>query len=113
VSDAASGKNPDGARAAGYVPAPVDTSAVSLPVELDELTEVLARNAHDLWARLRLEQGWRWGPARDDVRKEHPALVPYEALPESEKQADRETAVGTLKAILAFGYRIDKVTGTP
>jgi hypothetical protein len=113
VSDKAGGKGPDGARAAGYVPAPVDTSAVSLPAELGDLTEVLARNAHDLWARLRLEQGWCWGPARDDIRKEHPSLVPYEALPESEKQADRETAVGTLKAILAFGYRIDKAVGRP
>jgi hypothetical protein len=80
---------------------------VSLAPDLSELTERLARNAHDLWARLRLDQGWRWGPARDDARMEHPSLVPYEALPESEKQADRDTAMGTVKAILALGYRVE------
>ena len=113
MSNEAGGKGPDGGGAAGYVPAPIDTSTVSLPGELDDLTELLAQNAHDLWARLRLEQGWRWGPARDDARKEHPALVPYAWLPESEKQADRDTAVGTLKAILALGYRIERRSQVP
>lgn len=90
-----------------YRPEPIDTSAIALPDDLSELTERLAKNAHDLWARLRFEQGWHWGPERSDARKEHPALVPYERLPESEKQADRETALGTLKAIIALGYRVE------
>jgi len=91
-----------------YRPEPIDTTRVALSDDLRELTELLARNAHDLWARLRIEQGWRWGPERSDPRKEHPSLVPYEELPESEKQADRDTAVGTLKMILALGYRIER-----
>jgi ryanodine receptor 2 len=90
-----------------YVPAPIDTAGVALEPELLALTERLARHAHDVWARLRLEQGWRWGPTRDDARREHPALVPYEDLPETEKQADRETVLGTLQAIVALGYRIE------
>jgi hypothetical protein len=32
--------------------------------------------------------------------------VPYAELPESEKRYDCEAAIGTLKAILALGYRI-------
>jgi hypothetical protein len=55
-----------------------------------------------------MKQGWRHGPACDDVAKTHPDLVPYEDLPESEKQYDRTTAVETLKAIVALGYRIEK-----
>lgn len=35
--------------------------------------------------------------------------MPYEALPESEKQADRDTVVGTLKAIRALGYRVERI----
>jgi ryanodine receptor 2 len=93
--------------APSYEPRPIDTSRVTLPPELVELTEVLARHAHDSWARLRMAQGWRYGPERSDARKEHPSLVPYEALPESEKQADRDTALGTLEAIVALGYRIE------
>ena len=91
-----------------YRPAPIDTSKVRLPREIEDLTERLSRNAHEIWAQQRLADGWRWGPARDDVRKLHPSLVPYEELPESEKVYDRSTAMETVKAILALGFRISK-----
>lgn len=89
-----------------YQPAPIDTSAISLPPELHALTERLAENAHDLWAAQRLAQGWSHGPRRDDAKKLHPCLVPYDQLPDSEKEFDRVTALGTLKAILQLGYKI-------
>ena len=77
-----------------------------MPRELQELTEELARNTHDVWARQRIADGWRHGERRDDAKKLHPSLVPYEELPESEKEYDRATAMETLKAILALGFRI-------
>ncbi len=43
-----------------------------------------------------------------DFLKEHPCLVPYEELPESEKEYDRNAALQTLKAIVALGYGIKK-----
>ena len=89
-----------------YRPEPVETSGIELDANIEPLIELLARNAHDLWARERLAQGWIYGPARDDSRKQHPCLVPYEQLPESEKKYDRQIAVGTLKAIVTFGYRL-------
>lgn len=91
-----------------YRPAPQDTSRVRLPPEIEELTERLARNAHENWARQRVDAGWRYGPRRDDAKKEHPNLVPYEKLPESEKDVDRRLATETLKTILALGYRIER-----
>jgi hypothetical protein len=91
-----------------YKPAPRDTSGVKLPREIRELTELLAKNAHENWARQRIAEGWRWGPQRDDERKHHPMLVPYEQLPESEKEYDRKIAMETIKTILALGYRIEK-----
>lgn len=91
-----------------YKPAPRDTSSVRLPQEIVELTELLARNAHENWARQRMADGWRYGPRRDDARKEHPSLVPYEGLPDAEKEYDRKTAMETLKTILSLGYRIEK-----
>jgi hypothetical protein len=93
-----------------YTPAPIDTSAVQPPPELVALTERLAEHAHDLWAQQRLREGWTHGPQRDDTAKKHPCLVPYAALPESEKQYDRQAVLGTLKAILALGYRILKAS---
>jgi hypothetical protein len=91
-----------------YTPEPIDTSHVELSPDILRLTEQLSRNAHEVWARERIAQGWRYGKERSDARKEHPSLVPYDQLPESEKVFDRNTAMGTLKAILALGYRIVK-----
>lgn len=76
--------------------------------EIQSLTELLAKNTHDVWARRRLAEGWRYGPMRDESNKEHPCLVPYEELPESEKEYDRGTVMETIKAILAMGYQIEK-----
>jgi hypothetical protein len=89
-----------------YQPQPIDTSRIDLPPQILKLTELLARNAHDIWSRQRLAEGWQYGSQRDDVRKTHPCLVPYAQLPESEKQYDRNAALETLKAIVALGYRI-------
>lgn len=91
-----------------YIPHPLDTSSVQLSREILELTEQLAKNAHEVWAKERIAQGWRVGRERNDSRKEHPCLIPYEELPESEKVYDRNAAMETLKAIQALGYRITK-----
>ena len=91
-----------------YEPKPIDTARVTLTEEVLELTERLAEHAHDVWARQRLAEGWKYGPQRDDGRKEHPCLVPYADLPESEKEYDRNAALHTLRAIAALGYRVEK-----
>lgn len=88
-------------------PRPIDTSAVVLDAELVALTETLARHVHDAWAAERLRQGWTWGPHRDDAARRHPGLVPYDELPESERAFDRATALETLRAVIALGYRIE------
>jgi RyR domain len=91
-----------------YEPEPIDTSNVQVSDEILDLTEHLAENAHEVWARLRMDQGWRPGPRRDEDAKTHPSLVPYDDLPEEEKEYDRRTAMETLKVMLALGYRIEK-----
>jgi len=91
-----------------YAPKPIDTLRIQLSPDILDLGELLARHAHDVWARQRLKDGWRYGPERSDSRKEHPSLVPYEQLDETEKQYDRNAASETIKAILALGYRIER-----
>ena len=91
-----------------YTPAPLDTAGVELSPELLELTERIAANVHDVWAAARIAGGWQYGPARDDTRKLHPCLVPYDELTESEKEYDRKTAVETLKLIVKLGFKIVK-----
>ena len=91
-----------------YTPHPVDTSDVELSEELLELREAIAENVHDIWSQGRLRDGWTYGPVRNDVIKQNPCLVPYEELPESEKEYDRNTAMETLKTIIKLGWRIEK-----
>lgn len=92
-----------------YTPQPLDTSDITLPESLTPLIEALSENVHETWAKGRMDQGWTYGPVRDDAKKQHPCLVPYGELPESEKAYDRDTAIGTLKAILKLGFRIEVV----
>ena len=94
-----------------YVPRPLDTSKVELTADLVRLIEQIAANTHDVWAEVRMADGWRWGPARNDERKEHPGLVAYEELIESEKNYDRVIVEQVIRATIAAGYRIEKPSG--
>lgn len=96
-----------------YKPEPLNTADVTLSSEVYELTEMLAKNTHEVWARQRLSEGWRYGPRRDDTRKEHPCLVPYEQLSDVEKEYDRNTALETLRMITALGYSLERNTNAP
>lgn len=93
-----------------YVPHPLDTSDVTLPKELNALAEALAKNVHEVWAQTRISQGWTYGATRDDKKKHHPCLIPYEDLPESEKVYDRNSAMETLRVIMKLGHEITKTT---
>jgi len=92
-----------------YIPNPADTQSVKLPKELLPLIEAMAKNVHEVWSQNRINDGWTYGPVRDDVNKKHPCLVPYEELPESEKDYDRATSQETLKFILKSGFYISKI----
>jgi ryanodine receptor 2 len=87
---------------------PVDVSRVQLGPDLLELAELLARQVHETWVRVRLGDGWTFGPKRDDDRREHPCLVPYADLPELEKEIDRQVTLATLKAMIALGFDISR-----
>lgn len=89
-----------------YQPAPVDLTGVELPESLRVLTEQIAENVHEVWAKSRMEQGWIYGGVRNDEKKTHPCLVPYSELPETEKDYDRHTAMDTLRLVIKLGYRI-------
>ena len=71
-----------------YKPQPKDTKSIVLDKELLELLESLAKNNHDVWASSRIAEGWTYGEAKDSRLKTTPCLVPYEDLPESEKEYD-------------------------
>ena len=91
-----------------YTPQPIDTTGVELPEELEQLVEQMSKNVHEVWSETRIHQGWTYGEQRNDELKIHPCLIPYEELPESEKEYDRNTSIGTLKLIMKLGFKISK-----
>ena len=91
-----------------YDPKPVNTDDVKLDKELLMLTEKIAANIHDVWARGRMDEGWVYGEEKNSEKMTTPLLVPYEDLEESEKEYDRKTVLETLKMIITMGYDIKK-----
>ena len=91
-----------------YMPQPIDTNDVKLPQDLEQLVEQMSKNVHEVWAEARIHQGWKYGKQRNDELKTHPCLIPYEELPEEEKEYDRNTSIGTLKLIMKLGFKISR-----
>lgn len=44
--------------------------------------------AHDSWSALKLATGWKYGLVKNETKKEHPCLVPYEELPIEQRAKD-------------------------
>lgn len=46
------------------------------------------KDSHDAWFKAKAEAGWTFGPVKDESKKQHPCMVAYEELPESQKAKD-------------------------
>ena len=91
-----------------YEPQPINLDEIQLTSDLLDLREAIAENAHDIWAKARIKDGWTYGPERDDVHKKHPDLIPYSALPDGEKEYDRLMALDTIRLVKKLGFDIVK-----
>ena len=91
-----------------YEPHPINVDSIPLDGDLEELQEAIAENAHDVWAEARKKEGWTYGKERNDTNKQHPDMIPYTALPDSEKEYDRIMAFNTIKLVKKLGFDIVK-----
>jgi class 3 adenylate cyclase len=93
----------------GYELAPshgIPASEIKItPAQLEDLSN----REHQRWVAERESQGWSYGPVRENNRKEHPSLVPWEKLPESEKQKDRDAVANVPELIEHAGFRVRKL----
>lgn len=55
-----------------------------------------------------MADGWTFGEERNDALKQHPCLVSYGELSETDKEYDRKTSQETLKLIMKLGFKIVK-----
>lgn len=42
-----------------YIPQPIDTTDIKLPIDLEGLIEEMAKNVHEVWAETRIAQDGR------------------------------------------------------
>ncbi len=56
----------------------------------EDEVETMARVEHIRWCWDKILHGWIYGKVKDERKKTHPAIIPYEDLSESEKEKDRE-----------------------
>ena len=47
-----------------------------------------AESMHQNWVETKLNNGWRFGPAKDPEKKEHPCMMPYSDLPPAQRVKD-------------------------
>ncbi len=72
--------------------------------------EALARMEHERWKEELERAGWRHGPPpKDPVKKTHPCLVPYDQLPDGEKEKDRNTVREIPRFLAQVGFRVYRV----
>ena len=62
----------------------------------------LAKAEHERWCKERKADGWVYGKKRDNAKKIHPSLVPWEELSEEDKQKD----VDVIQRIITLFDRI-------
>ncbi|XP_047193492.1 ryanodine receptor 3 isoform X2 [Scophthalmus maximus] len=95
---------------ASFIPTPVETSQIVMPPHLEKVRDKLAENIHELWGMNKIELGWSYGKRiRDDNKRQHPCLVDFSKLPETEKNYNLQMSTETLKTLLALGCRVVQV----
>ncbi len=85
------------------IPARGEDARPDFPTETEE---ALARHEHERFVRAKLEEGWRPGPEEDERMKIDPSLVPWEELPEDERDKDRAQVRGIPRILARAGYAV-------
>lgn len=86
-----------------FNPIPLPIDAVMADPRLRSAVEAVAESIHDAWAAKRLSQGWEFGQATDRSEKKHASLVPYNELPEPERDIDRQVAATVIAGLIRLG----------
>ncbi|XP_072436665.1 ryanodine receptor 2 isoform X1 [Chiloscyllium punctatum] len=91
----------------GYKPAPMDLSHIKLTSTQEAMVDKLAENAHNVWARDRIRQGWTYGIQQDVKNRRNPRLVPYTLLDERTKKSNKDSLREAVRTLLGYGYNLE------
>ena len=79
----------------------------TVDLQIEHHLERLAEAEHEGWMAHRKKAGWTFAKDKDIKQKKHPLLIPYDELPELEKQKDRDAVCNYREHLKNAGYHID------
>ncbi|KAF7254755.1 Ryanodine receptor 2, partial [Varanus komodoensis] len=91
----------------GYKPAPMDLSCIKLTPSQESMVDKLAENAHNVWARDRIRQGWTYGIQQDVKNRRNPRLVPYALLDDRTKKSNKDSLREAVRTLIGYGYNLE------
>jgi hypothetical protein len=61
---------------------------------------------HESWLDLKIEEGWTYGPEKNEALKTHPCLVPYRELPKEQRLKDSLFRAVVLQSARMLGLEV-------
>lgn len=49
---------------------------------------VTPEESHENWLKFKTADGWKYGPVKDEAKKEHPCFMPFKDLPPEQQKKD-------------------------
>lgn len=72
-------------------------SAIAGVKSIVDNPSITPEESHNNWKKMKLDDGWKYGPVKDTKKKEHPCIVDsYDDLPEDQRKKD-EIFINTAK----------------
>ena len=63
-------------------------ASARMGVDLHTMGDFGPEASHISWMKQKIDDGWKWGAAKNPDTKEHPCLVPFDQLPRDQQAKD-------------------------
>jgi len=99
--------------ATGYKIAPLqDWDAENLTFQEnmpgDDQVSLMAQMEHESWCQGKIQKGWKYGQKKNPEIKHNPNLLPWDDLPEIEKEKNKKYIRDLPKLLARAGFQIEK-----
>ena len=76
--------------------------------EEDDQIARMAKLEHEHWCAAKKEEGWKYGIEKDPDKKTAPSLLPWEDLPEPEKEKNKQFIRDLPRMLARAGFQIER-----
>ena len=73
----------------------------------DDQVSLMARMEHENWCQGKMQDGWEYGQIKNSENKQNPNLLPWDDLPEIEKEKNKKYIRDLPKLLAQAGFQIE------